>query len=71
MRRYMPGIACLLLLLLSAQLFSQTKPKAQLNHVAIFVVDVQKTGSFYKEFFQLDTIPEPFHDGKHIYHFYF
>ncbi len=67
MRRYMPGIACLLLLLLSAQLFSQTKPKAQLNHVAIFVVDVQKTGSFYKEFFQLDTIPEPFHDGKHIW----
>ncbi len=44
------------------------KPRAQLNHVAIFVVDLQKTGTFYQDMFQLDTIPEPFHDGKHIWY---
>jgi lactoylglutathione lyase len=43
------------------------KPKATLNHVAIFVVDLQKTIAFYNGFFQLDTIPEPFHDGKHAW----
>ena len=51
--------------------FSQvktTKPKALLNHVAIFVVDLEKTRTFYNEMFQLDTIPEPFHDGRHIWY---
>ena len=47
---------------------AQTKPKALLNHVAIFVVDLEKTRAFYNEMFQLDTIPEPFHDGKHIWY---
>ena len=46
----------------------QNKPKAVLNHVAIFVVDLQKSMAFYNGFFQLDTIPEPFHDGKHAWY---
>ena len=42
--------------------------KARLNHQAIFVVDLQKTMRFYGGVFQLDTIPEPFHDGKHTWY---
>jgi lactoylglutathione lyase len=42
--------------------------KARLNHEAIFVVDLQKSMSFYSGVFQLDTIPEPFHDGKHAWY---
>ncbi len=45
-----------------------TKIKAVLNHVAIYVVDLEKTRAFYSDVFQLDTIPEPFHDGKHIWY---
>lgn len=41
--------------------------KARINHVAIFVVDVKKSGDFYINVLGLDTIPEPFHDGKHIW----
>jgi lactoylglutathione lyase len=46
---------------------SQTN-KARLNHLAIYVVDLQKTGDFYSNIIGLDTIPEPFHDNKHIWY---
>jgi len=41
--------------------------KARLNHTAIYVVDLKKSGEFYTRIIGLDTIPEPFHDGKHIW----
>lgn len=41
--------------------------KARINHLAIYVVDINKSTSFYKEVIGLDTIPEPFHDGKHVW----
>ena len=40
---------------------------ARFNHLAIFVTDLKKSGEFYKNVIGLDTIPEPFHDGKHIW----
>lgn len=46
---------------------SQSKPIFTFNHVAIFVTDLKRTGEFYTEVIRLDTIPEPFHDGKHIW----
>jgi lactoylglutathione lyase len=36
-----------------------------LNHVALSVVSLQKSTDFYKNMIQLDSIPEPFKDGKH------
>jgi lactoylglutathione lyase len=45
--------------------FGQTK--ASINHVAIFVVDCKKSAAFYHDIVGLDTIPEPFHDGKHVW----
>lgn len=67
----MKRFACIILLVmafghLSAQ--SNTKPKAVLNHLAIYVVNLEKTVNFYSNVFQLDTIPEPFHDGKHAWY---
>ena len=43
------------------------KHKARLNHTAIFVKDIKASDFFYKEIIGLDTIPEPFHDGKHTW----
>jgi lactoylglutathione lyase len=41
--------------------------KARLNHIALYVTDLKKSTSFYQQILQLDTIPEPFHDGKHTW----
>ena len=44
------------------------KIKPTLNHIALYVVDLQKSTAFYSDIIQLDTIPEPFHDGKHTWY---
>jgi lactoylglutathione lyase len=38
-----------------------------LNHIAHYVVDLQKSTVFYRDIIGLDTIPEPFHDGRHTW----
>ncbi|MFM7357642.1 MAG: VOC family protein [Sediminibacterium sp.] len=56
--------------LLPASSHAQTnppKPKARINHLAIYVVDLQKSASFYSELFSFDTLPEPFHDNRHAW----
>jgi lactoylglutathione lyase len=40
---------------------------ARINHVAIYVVDLAKSTAFYRDIIGLDSIPEPFHDGKHTW----
>ncbi|MBK0379383.1 VOC family protein [Mucilaginibacter sp. SD-g] len=37
------------------------------NHVALYVKDLHKSADFYKNVMQLKEIPEPFHDGKHVW----
>ena len=51
---------------ISAQQAS-AKVKPTLNHIAMYVVDLKKSTDFYQRIIQLDTIPEPFHDGKHTW----
>ncbi|QEH40797.1 VOC family protein [Chitinophaga sp. XS-30] len=41
--------------------------RVSLNHIALYVQDLQKATVFYRDFLGLDTIPEPFHDGKHTW----
>ena len=41
--------------------------KPVLDHIAIYVVTLQQSVRFYQQVMQLDTIPEPFHDGKHAW----
>jgi lactoylglutathione lyase len=45
--------------------FAQPAPIA--NHVALYVVDLAKSADFYKNVMLLKEIPEPFHDGKHVW----
>ena len=63
---------CLLLSALFAanSLFAQTIPAksgARLNHIAQYVLDLQRSTQFYLNVVGLDTIPEPFHDGRHTW----
>lgn len=45
----------------------KTKPNAQLNHIALYVKDLKISSDFYSNIVGLDTIPEPFHDGRHTW----
>jgi lactoylglutathione lyase len=41
--------------------------KPVLNHIALYVHDLKKSTEFYRQVIGLDTIPEPFHDGRHTW----
>lgn len=59
-------LALSLVCLISTQLRAQ-KTNARINHLAIFVVNLKASTEFYRDVIGLDTIPEPFHDGKHTW----
>jgi lactoylglutathione lyase len=69
MKKNLLIFSILLLFFCPLSVFAQSgmKPRAVINHLAIYVVDLQKSGYFYEHIIGLDTIPEPFHDGKHIW----
>ena len=46
---------------------AQSNQKVLLNHIAVYVVDLKISTAFYKDIIGLDTIPEPFHDGRHTW----
>jgi lactoylglutathione lyase len=52
-------------LLCSFTATAQNKPR--LNHIALYVVNLQTSTDFYTKVVGLDTIPEPFHDGRHTW----
>ncbi len=60
-------LGCLSLLTLCSTAQKQNA-KSHINHTAIFVMDIAKSGNFYSNRIGLDTVPEPFHDGKHIWY---
>jgi lactoylglutathione lyase len=37
------------------------------DHIAIFTTDIDRSAAFYEQLLQLERIPEPFHDGLHIW----
>lgn len=39
----------------------------RLNHIAFYVTDLKTSTDFYHHVVGLDTIPEPFHDGRHTW----
>lgn len=45
--------------------FAQQTPTV--NHITVYVVDLQKSSDFYKNVMLFKQIPEPFHDGKHVW----
>lgn len=47
---------------------TSSKPTGpQINHIALYTQNLQKSTVFYRDLLGLDTIPEPFHDGKHTW----
>ncbi|HYJ38570.1 MAG TPA: VOC family protein, partial [Chitinophagaceae bacterium] len=56
-----------LFVFLSDSAMSQEKNRPSFNHLALYVTDLQKSTLFYREVIGLDTIPEPFRDGKHTW----
>lgn len=50
--------------------FSKTitaQSKVRINHTAIYVINLKASADFYRSIIGLDTIAEPFHDGKHAW----
>lgn len=48
-------------------MLAQKKSKTIINHIAIYVVNLEKSTAFYRDALQLDVIPEPFKDGIHTW----
>ena len=45
----------------------QAQKAPHLNHIAHYVKDLSISTAFYRDVIGLDTIPEPFHDGRHTW----
>ena len=62
------NLLCLLFLCGTIGAMAQeNKPTVQLNHIALYVTDLQASANFYRDIIGLDTIPEPFKLGKHAW----
>jgi lactoylglutathione lyase len=58
-------VTCCLFVILGSSLMAQNKMR--INHLAIYVTDLKQSREFYVKVLGLDSIPEPFHDGKHLW----
>ncbi|HET6769138.1 MAG TPA: VOC family protein [Chitinophagaceae bacterium] len=62
------SILCMLLSFVFLNIYSQNfDSKARLNHIALYVTNLKTSTDFYQDIIGLDTIPEPFHDGRHTW----
>lgn len=68
MKKIMLLVCCALLPATVIFAQNEQRAKASLNHIALYVTDLQRSGDFYSNVIGLDTIPEPFHDGMHIWY---
>lgn len=59
------NIILFLFILLSS--FYSKAQKPTLNHIAVYVTNLQKSTDFYTNIIGLDTILNPFHDGRHTW----
>lgn len=65
--RIMKQILLAVSLIVIAGYGTAQEKKAVLNHIAFYVKDLKTSTDFYRDIIGLDTIPEPFHDGKHTW----
>ena len=66
----MKNISILLLFIISFvfnQNLAAQKKSPRINHIAFSVLDLKRSTDFYAKVLHLDTIPEPFHDGRHTW----
>ena len=66
MRNYF--FACLLIIASFTALHTAAQQRyATLNHVALYVSNLQTSTDFYRNIIGLENMAEPFHDGKHTW----
>ncbi|HWX54112.1 MAG TPA: VOC family protein [Verrucomicrobiae bacterium] len=56
---------------LTSHVAAQSGPanqRPEFDHTAVYVRDMQKSADFYDRVLELERIPEPFHDGRHIWY---
>ncbi len=66
MKKLIVCITTIAFLTVAGKVAAQKKAPV-LNHVALYVVNLKKSAAFYQNIIQIDTVPEPFHDGKHAW----
>ncbi len=67
MKKILLALFCAFIMIVVPKcLLAQSKPV--LNHIALYVKDLKVSTAFYSTVVGLDTIPEPFHDGKHTWY---
>ena len=67
MKKYLSFCVITLLVIMATAKSTFAQGPVMLNHVALYVVDLQKSANFYKNVLLLPEIPEPFKDGKHVW----
>jgi lactoylglutathione lyase len=67
MKKLLLFLVSAMLLIATADSIMAQQKKPVLNHIALYVKDLKTSTAFYMDVVGLDTIPEPFHDGKHTW----
>lgn len=67
MKRILSATLIGLLFTLGNCRLAMAQPDTSINHVALYVFDLQKSVDFYKNVLGLQQLPEPFKDGKHVW----
>jgi lactoylglutathione lyase len=47
---------------------AQSAPAIKLNHLAVYVYNLEKSTQFYDTILRFKKIPEPFHDNRHTWY---
>lgn len=55
------------LMVLNGRAEAQGQEGPRFSHQTIFVTDLDRAANFYEKVMELKRIPEPFHDGKHVW----
>lgn len=59
--------AILLISFVMAATTIEAQNKPLINHIAVYVVNLETSTNFYRDVIGLEVIPEPFHDGRHTW----
>jgi lactoylglutathione lyase len=65
MKSFLKSVCFILLFVSSQKIQAQINP--HFNHLTVYVTDLARAADFYKKVMLLDTIPEPFHDHRHVW----
>jgi lactoylglutathione lyase len=63
--RRVGAVMMMAVLIMAAGAASAQSPN--FSHQTIFVTDLDRAANFYEKVLELKRIPEPFHDGKHVW----